>query len=280
MKPTWPTYLLFALGFALLAAVNVLVLSRVEDNRKGTPDGLLWLTERELPVIDRLEMENSGMALRLVWRSLGSGETEVSNRQPAWLTTEKLHQLGFRPAVGASSGQSGQWEAMAREVFLVLEFNGPAYLDAMRRAEQALEKEEEAIRANPGDKSLQASRQQTKKRIRAEELTLSRLFAIDAGTDPRQLRNRYSNPGRFIVVQGVIRLVAGSEGNRESMVGAIDSVSIDTIHVPLEHRRTIEALVQQGKGPPGEGKTPRYAVHLAYGRRLEPWIVTVRPFGE
>jgi len=279
MKPTLATYLLFALGFALLAAVNVVVLSRVEDNRKGDPDALVWLTERELPVVNHLEMENSGMALRLDWRTLGSGDNESYDHRPAWLTAEKLHRLGFRFAAGAPPRQEKR-ETEAREVFLVLECNGPAYLEALRKAERALEKEEEAIRANPGDKSLQAARQQAKKRIRAEELSQSRLFVVDAGTDPQQLRTLYRNPARFIIARGVVRLGSRSEGNQQQVAGVIASVSIDSIHVPLEHRRVIDSLVQQGKGAQGEGKTPRYAVQLAYGSRLEPWITAVRPFSE
>jgi hypothetical protein len=282
MKPTLVTHLLFALGFALLAAVNGLVLSRVEENRKGEPDALLWLTERELPMIDRLEMENTGLALRLVWRCLGSGDTEISDRRPSWLTADKLLRLGFRQAVGGASARAqGKRPAVAREVFLVLEFNGPAYLDAMRRAERALEKEEDAIRANPGDKSLQASRQVLKKRMRAEEQTQSRLFAIDAGTDPRQLRMLYPDPARFIITRGVVRLLVHTENNRERAVaGSIDSIGIDSIHVPLEYRRTIDDIVQQSKPPQNETKTPRYGVQLTYGSRLEPWIAAVRPYGE
>jgi len=275
MKPTLATSLLFACGFAVLAAANSLMLTRVEDNRKGEPDAVLWLTERELPVAGHLEIENSGMALRFVWRCLGSGDTEVTDRWPSWLTAGKLQELGFRLASGVPGGEP-RMRQLAREVFLVLEYNGPAYLEALRRAERALEKEEEAIRANPGDKSLQASRQQSKKRIRAEELSQSRLFAIDAGTDPRQLRTRYSNTSRFIIVRGVIRLQPSTGGNRETVAGAIDSLSIDSIHVPLEYRRIIDAFVQQGKPQQNEGKMTRYGVLLAFGSRLEPWIAGVR----
>jgi hypothetical protein len=56
-----------------------------------------------------------------------------------------------------------------------------------------LEKEEEALRVNPADKGLLSTRQQVKKRVRAEELTPSRLFAVDAGTDPQQLGAMYND---------------------------------------------------------------------------------------
>ena len=61
MKSSLITGLLFAAGFVLLAGVNFTVLSGVEDNRKGIPDARLWLTERELPKINVLEKENSGL---------------------------------------------------------------------------------------------------------------------------------------------------------------------------------------------------------------------------
>ena len=89
MRPTLATHLLFACGLVVLAAANSMVLTGVEENRRGTPDAVPWLTERELPMVDHLAMENSGMTLRLVWRCLGSGDTEVNDRWPSWLTAEK-----------------------------------------------------------------------------------------------------------------------------------------------------------------------------------------------
>ena len=278
MKSTLITGLLFAVGFVLLAVVNFTVLSGVEANRKGIPDARLWLTERELPKINVLEKENSGLSLHLTWRALGKEENDVNVRTPSWLRGKKLEELGFRFVDGVlSSSNQRERESMSREVFVALEYNGPAYRDAVRRAERVLEKEEEALRGNPTDKALQSARQQAKKRVKSEELTQSRLFAVDAGTDPRQLRAMYNDSSRFIVARGVVSMAYRSEGDRDWAAGYIESISPDKVHVPLEHRLVLDTILQQQRPTQSEWKPPRYEVELVYGNRFEPWIAAVRP---
>jgi hypothetical protein len=277
MKMTWVTRFLFAAGFVVLAAVNYTVLSRVAENRKGDADAHLWLTERELPKSSHVEKENSGLELQLTWRTLSKEENEVYNRTPAWLRGEKLEKLGFRFVDGAPSDKRRDRRAVSREVCIVLEYNGPAYQEALKRAERSLEKEEEALRANPADKGLQAARQQAEKRVRSEAVTQSRLFAVDAGTDPRQLRTRYADSSRYIVARGVVRLMYRNEGDREWAAGYIESISTAGIHVPLEHRLVLDKILQEHTPPSSEGKPPRYEVELIYGSRLEPWVTSIRP---
>lgn len=277
MKSSLITGLLFAAGFVLLAGVNFVVLSGVEENRKGIPEARLWLTERELPKINVSEKENSGLRLRLTWRALGREENDVNDRMPFWLKGKKLEELGFRFVDGASSGNLRDRESESREVFVALEYNGPAYRDAVKRAERALESEEEALQTNPADKGLLSARQQAKKRVQSEELTKSRLFAVDAGTDPRQLRAMYNDASRFIVTRGVVSLTYRNEGDRQWAAGYLESISPDKVHVPLEHRLVLEAIPPQQKLPPNERKQPRYEVELVYGSRYEPWITAIRP---
>lgn len=279
MKPSPIVLGLFVLAFGLLAAVNGLVMSRVEANRSGEAEATVWLTERELPVINRLSVDNSGMDLRLNWR-LPTDETMGDARRPLWLTTAKLHHLGFRVEDGLPTGERRQKMAQTREVFLVLESNGPAYLEAVRRAEAAVSRAEEALRANPADREAQAVRQQARRLLRAEEAIESRLFVIDAGTSAQALRTLYANRSRYIVIPGVIRLSIRGEQGRDWLVGAIESIANDTLHVPLEHRRAIDTLMQSNRPQQGDTREPRYAVQVAYGSRQDPWITAVRPVGE
>lgn len=277
MNQTWVARLLFAAGCILLAVVNFTVLSRVADNRQGQADAHLWLTERELPKISWLAQENSGVELRLVWRTLAREENEVNDGKPSWLSSKKLEELGFQFADAVPTEEQRDRAALSREVFLVLEYNGGAYHNAVRRAERAVEKEEEALRTNPADKGLQSARQQAKRRLRMEELSQSRLFVVDAGTDPQRLRESYSDASRFIVARGVVKLAYRNENGRAWATGQIDAISVDEVHVPLEHRLALEQIIQQDKPSQGEGKPPRYQVELLYGSRYEPWIGAIRP---
>jgi len=269
--------LLFALGFVLLAVTNWMLLGQVTANRQGQADARLWLTERELPKISWLKWENSAMELRLNWRTLSRGGADSDDRMPVWLSGKKLEELGFRFADGQMANPAHHRPSLSRDVFLVLEYNGLAYREALRRAQQAVENEEDKLRANPGDKEAVSARQQAKKRIRSEELSQSRLFAVDAGTDPDQLRAVYSDPARFIIVPGLVTLRYRTEGNREWASGVITLIHGNEVHVPLELRRVLEPILRQSDRSSREGTAPRYAVELVFGSRRQPWIAAIRP---
>ncbi len=268
--------LLLAVGFLLIAVANGMILFQVNANRKGEAEARLWLTEREMPQAFWLAHENSGMELRLVWRTLSRDVNGGEDRMPSWLSGKKLEELGFRFVDGLSVDNQPTKVLMSKKVYLVLEYNGPAYQTARRRVAQILEREEAALRANPADRNG-SIRLQAKKRIRAEEQSESRLFVIDAGLDPQPLRTSYPETNRFIVTPGVIELMYRTEGGRQWAAGAIRSISPDTVHVPLEHRVTLEQLAGKGKFLSTEGKAPRYEVELVYGSRRVPWIAAIRP---
>ena len=61
------------------------------------------------------------------------------------------------------------------------------------------------------------------------------------------------------------------------MFGYIVKLSPAKIHVPLKHRKIFDAIIARGKTKKDEFGLPRYEVKLAFGSRLEPWIVTVSP---
>ena len=166
MKKPLVTRLLFAAAFILLAAANGLLLSGVAENQTQPPISQLWLSERELPEVKWLALENSGVGLRLQWRNLGRKDNTVDDASPSWLSGKKLEELGFVFADGLTLGDPRAKPALDHEVFLVLEYNGPAYHEAVRRAERALVQIEEDLRNNPGENSGPSIRFQAKKRIR------------------------------------------------------------------------------------------------------------------
>jgi hypothetical protein len=235
------------------------------------------LTERELPKVRWLGMENSGVELRIRWRNLSRKENEVDDGNPSWLSGKKLEELGFVFANGLPLGDDRAKPALDREVFLVLEYNGPAYHEAIRRAERALARLEEAQRDNPGDRSGQSDRFQAKKRIRAESSEFSRLFVVDAGRDAGLLRKLYPDPARYILSRGVIGMRYHREGERLWAGGSIRSVNPDRLHLPLQHRRILDRIMDSDRGEASKDTLPRYEVALAYGSRFEPWIETIRP---
>lgn len=272
---------LFAIGFGILVATNIVVLSGVAFNRSGNPEAQITLTERELQLSYRIHEENSGLALRLAWRTLGKDEDYNYSpdwRSPAWFSSEKLKELGF------NIDNHLKWEdniifyklPIPKEVFIVLENNGESYREALRRAEMVLEKGEGLFRLNSDDKKLHDNLERAEKRVKRERIIESRLFAIDAGLDPKKLREKYNDRTRFIIAKGLVTPRYHYGNNKKEVAGYITKLSIESIYVPLKHRQVFDAILVKDESKQNALRGPRYKVELAYGNRFEPWIVSVQ----
>jgi hypothetical protein len=268
---------LFALGFVLLIATNAIVLSGVAANRSGEPESRIILTERELQMPGKVHEENSGLALQLTWRTLPGTKDEndyYNERTPGWLGADKLTELGFalddKPSLTGET--TYQRQPISREVFIVLEYDGEPYREAVHRAEMALEKEQKALALNPGGESLRRKVEWAEERVQRERTEETRLFAIDAGLDADRLREKYGDRTRYIITTGLVRPLYLSTESRDAVAGYISRLSVSSIHVPLNLRRT---LPSRSNSPKSIG-APRYQVNLAFGKRLEPWILSVQ----
>jgi len=277
MKKPLVTRLLFAAAFILLAAANGLLLSGVAENQTQPPISQLWLSERELPEVKWLALENSGVGLQLQWRNLGRKDNTVDDASPSWLSGKKLEELGFVFADGLTLGDRRAKPALDHEVFLVLEYNGPAYHEAVRRAERALVQIEEDLRNNPGENSGPSIRFQAKKRIRSEKTERSRLFVIDAGLDAVHMQQLYGDPGRYIITRGIVGLTYQQENGRLWARGRIRGLRPAKLHLPLEHKKQLDRILQGKSRDAIKSKQPRYEVEVVYGKRAEPWIASIQP---
>ncbi|XCN71196.1 MAG: DUF4824 family protein [Candidatus Electrothrix aestuarii] len=276
---------LFALGFILVIGVNIAVLSGVAVNRSGTPEAEIFLTERELPLSWQWVKENSGVALQLTWRIISQDkESTHYNRwgTPAWFNADKLEELGFKidSYLRSEEQKFGSRRFVAKQVFLVLENDGELYQEAVRRAELFLEKKQEAVRLNSGDEKLRDELERAEQQLQRERMSASRLFVLDAGLDSKELREKYQDKTRYIITKGVVQPGYMYTKEREEIFGLIKEISKERIHVPLEFRKTLETALARNKVTSSDERPPRYQVKLAYGRRLEPWIVSVQKLSE
>jgi hypothetical protein len=268
-------HLLRAAGLALIVLTNAVALGGVAWNRGGEPDSRLALSDRELAMPwsgFRPDSENSGLSLQLRWRCLPS-QASARNRAlyygseaPAWLDAGKMRELGFdlrapeltRPLDRAPM----RHRQLAREVWLVLELDGPAYRQSLADAA----KEAEAAKAA----DAAASRPETKPPVRAQAEdpdAESRLFAVDAGLDRDALRARHADRAMYAIVRARVSPSPASEGAIEG--GRIDALSIDEVNVPLALRPVFDGLQ-----PPiyHRRANVRFDATVAFGRRAEPWL--------
>ncbi len=271
---------LFGLAFAVLLAANIVVLAGVAANRRGEPESKMVLTERELQLPYRLHRENSGLSLQLTWRTLpreAEGDSYYDSRSPAWLDAGKLQELGFDPEVyGSDQATGGRYkEPIPREVLVVLEYDGEAHREAIRRAEAALAADEARWRAKSDDKLLRDRFDEAAKRLKRERITASRLFAVDAGLEPGLLRGKYGDRSRFLIVRGLVKPYHRSAGRGEAG-GYLTDLAVEDIHVPLNRRQVFDALQAQDRSRRDEFAEPRYQVRTGLGPAAEPWIVEVQ----
>lgn len=282
MKPGVRMLLWF--GGALVLLVNVVALAGVAWNRGGEPEAVLTLGERELrlPPAWRYGREDSGLALSLHWRVTqelqDDGEKfafEPGAYVPVdWLDADRLAALGFELARRPDERRAF-WPQ--RDVWLALELDGPAHARSVQQAQEALSQARRAATDSPGDDERQKRANVADERFQQVRDEWSRLVAIDADLDSDVLRARHPDREHVAIVRGRVRPYwrfrdpqAAGEGE---WYGHIESVDIDRIHVPLPQRGVFDPLMDEA----ASDRRDRYQVTLAWGRRMEPWIVDVHP---
>ncbi len=265
-RPLW-----FALG--LVFAVNAVVLAGVARNRAGSPETALTLTERELVLNSGFDREeNSGGALKLIW----------SEYPLDWFDEEKLAELGLATAPSQAPPAETHYRAsreLPKKAFVVLEYEGSAWERFKGEKEQELVKLQEELDSGKIEKDASENqRAQIEGVLRAG----SRLFAIDAGSDPGQLRQRYPERGRYIVVPALVRVNEIWEDGKRRLNGDVGEILTDSLHLRRDLHTPLLALPAEGRlsnymyHQPGRELRPRYEVQVEWGKRLEPWVVGVK----
>jgi hypothetical protein len=303
-RPSHRTALLA--GLALIAGVNAIALGGVAWNR-GAEDARLALSERELrlPYTWRTEDgEDPGLSLQLDWRNqvgcppsakfCPHNDYDYNYGQTRWLDADKLAALGFDVApTPRPEGSERQARAQEREVILVLEFAGPAYVEYLHAREAELRKAQEKARhaGEPGDPVAEAARpvrgdleaasaslQAAKNEVTsaAEQLRQaaredSRLFAVDAGLDREALRRKYPDRRRYAFVPALVGYTPTWEAERFIAQGRINRLLGEGINVPLPLARKLG--VPTYRNLDNSMPSNKFVAQVAFGRRLEPWLL-------
>ncbi len=250
-------------GMAIVAAVvlvlaaNAVALVGVAYNRDGEPESRLTLSERELRLPRQWtgRKEDSGLALRIAWRIAPRTTTGVKEGWPIetrygpapWLDKPKMAALGFDVALPdpAPDERSAYLRQLPRDVFLVLELDGPAYRQALEHAQR-----------HAAEKAGGKQEADAQKEVERELHESSRLFVVDAGLEVAALRARHPDRSAYAIVRGQVRPAFHRDASYSGMVA---DLAVDEITVPRERRNAFEGA-------------KRYSAQVAFGRRLEPWL--------
>lgn len=257
-------------AIALVIGVNTLVLAGVGWNRLGPIDASLVLTERELPLRGRAYPygEDSGLALSLT--------VSDSSLSPEWLDDAKLRELGFQlqdPPPNQTELPRQRRQSLPRRGYVVLEFDGPAWQSIVEAQLEELRQLRE--KQDNGEASAHQVKR-AERQLARTRVYQSRLVAVDAGPDPKDLRQRHPDRAKHLVVAAELRLRWVADEYR----GDITRFLAQRIHVPRQHQAALGPILeQQQRGdtrlladPPSP---PRYQVAISFGARHEPWITAI-----
>jgi hypothetical protein len=226
-------------GILVVIVANAIALIGVSVNRSGRPFETIRLTERELSLERAEEGDNSGIRLRLNWY-----------RGPDFTRT-KLQELGFDcPPI--SEDRDNIRFPLPKIVFAALEYEGQAWSESLSKMAAAPAPDRKG--ANPG--------------------LASRLFAVDAAKTAMELRARFPDAGRHLIVRAMVRAVPGADlalnsNKPPEWKGYVVQILPAEIYVPFPLASELARL------DPRPSTAPRYSVTLSYGSKFEPWISSI-----
>jgi hypothetical protein len=275
MNLTWSRTRTIVAGCALIVMSNAVALLGVAYNRSGEPESRLQLTQRELSQPFSgfpLERDAVDTTISLNWRVLGRNAPDgiYPGRfgRPEWLDATKLAELGFDVSKSMTDRMAAKPRSklFPREVFIVLELDGPTYRMALQRAREFVgkEKAESAAgsrKAYPGTPDRSAA-------LQREESSNSRLFAVDAGIDAKSLRAKYPDREHYAILRG--RVLANFEGGH--WTGYVEGLNVEEINMPIEIRRAVGPLPRMMGWGISTASTPSFQLTVVFGKKFEPWI--------
>jgi hypothetical protein len=291
-----------AAACALIVLTNLVVLAAAGWNRRGEPIAELSLTERELALPAARQDEGTGLELSLVMTHQPPGvlrraarwkRYELPSVDYDWLDRAKLVELGFRIDLEPSNPDAADRysHAMARRVYVVLEFDGDSWNRWISgREEQLVELRREVAEG----KAEPAELADAEAVLAADRSMRSRLCPVDAGIDPDVLQRRYRDRRRYAVVAGFVRpQLVRVENGEPTLTGQVLGLVVSRVHVSRSLRQPLEGFLPEenweevetrerreaGSGWPSP-VPPRYRATMAVGRRHEPWLVRIARVGE
>lgn len=284
---------LFIAGFFLVLVVNAIVLGGVAWNRSGEPESEIILSDREVNIQRSYnsDFQNSGMSMRIDWRSLGK-ERDLKDRyysdyydgrSPLWLDEKKLEELGFDISRYRKKDSDRYQNPIEKEVFLVLENNGDTYRESVKRAERYFSFIEAQKREKGENEELAERIKSAEDNWKNEFDSRSRLFAIDAGTDAEKLREIYTDRTRYMITKGIVQPEYDYDDDNNNsgtrrMKGSILRLGVEEIHLPVKYANKIESLKKRDNTGPCDNSSGYscFEVKLFYGKRFEPWIESIK----
>ncbi|MBD9503158.1 DUF4824 family protein [Pseudomonas sp. PDM17] len=260
-------------GAGLILLVNAVALGGVAWNRSAEPESRLPLSQRELIRNTTWHNENSGLSLRLRWRTPTRDDSTRHNR--GWLPAidaQKMAKLGFAmPAQVDDDSARHFGRQQSRDALLVLELAGPLYEREVQLTRKRLDEARQAADAAPQNARLADERDFIRRELDSEEKTDTRLLLKDVGLDLQALRSQYPDRQRYLIIHGRVRPISNYYQHIWTLGGTASDIGSGSINVPYQWRESLDKITAQPHRA-SDGLPQPFVAEVAFGRRLEPWI--------
>jgi hypothetical protein len=177
-----------------------------------------------------------------------------------------------RPA-NTDEGRAYYRKQVPKEVLLVMEMNGKSSELMRARIEAWAAREERLVAANPSSPEFTRRARSASEAVLREERLSSRLFIVDAGRDRAALRALYPDRTRYAIVRGAVRPQVVGPDTAATFQGYVTEVAAEQINVPYRFRAAFDS-VRRSESSRDEITASPFAASVAFGRRLEPWIMS------
>lgn len=270
----------------LLLLANVFLFLRVSLNRSGDPDATVILTGREVEISDQPHpaanlAQERPIRVKISWKHRDPASW-FNDFPLSWFDTDKLQSIGFDCRVPANSPEAYQHyrRMRPRQTFVVLEYHGSAYEAWRRQTERKIRDLEEKKKRG----ELSKKEQDLLDDYRQSLINQSRLFCIDVGNDPKELRQRYSDRSRFIITPAAVRLAYESLQNLrskksagEEVRGEISYLLVDHLTLSDQQCARLEEMIRRLQVSADKrgwrwGAPQHVRFTICYGRNYEPWV--------
>jgi hypothetical protein len=266
-------------ALAVLAAVNLAVLTSAWGNRAGTPGATVWLDERELEIVRNDAREDSSVTLR--WRIADSpAYANPPWIERGWLDSGTLAAIGFDVSIAPGDPRApGHYRSqLPRKAYVAFAVGGTEWAAFLQRVRERADARLRDLGSEPGHESVLL-----RELAGSAARRVSRLVPVAAGLDPTALRERTRAHPELMILPAVIR-VWREEGRAggPTVRGTLSNLLPRELNVPRDLRIALDRLApprgQQYRyvdGVPTLGADSRFSALVRVGAHGEPFVVAV-----
>ena len=95
------------------------------------------------------------------------------------------------------------------------------------------------------------------------------------GRKREALRAKYWDTTRYAIVRSTLAPVIGAAVGQHA--ARVEGLLIEDVSVPRPLRKSLNGLSQQDVRSRAHETCPRFEATVSFGRRLEPWLASIRP---